>query len=326
MKRREFMLALGGVAAAWPLAAAAQPSAKLPTIGFIGPSTAAADATRRAALKQRLAELGWVEGRTMAIEYRWAEGSVPRAGEIAAEYVRQGVDVIVVSGDAQVRAVEKATSTIPIVIAAAADPVGNGLVQSLARPGGNATGLSRQLTDSTGKRLELLRDIMPSLKRVAILFNAANPLTVPELEKAEAAARTLGIETIRVEVRRAEDIQPAIDQVRDRADALYVCIDPFVNTNGVRINSLALAARLPTMHSSRDNIEAGGMISYGPDISDLFRRAGEFVDKILRGAKPGEIPVEQPIKFELVVNLKAARTLGLEMAPTLLARADEVVE
>jgi len=182
------MLTLGGVAAAWPLAAAAQPSAKLPTIGFIGPSTAAADTTRRAALKQRLAELGWVEGRTMAIEYRWAEGSVPRAGEIAAEYVQQGVDVIVVSGDAQVRAVEKATSTIPIVIAAAADPVGNGLVQSLARPGGNATGLSRQLTDSTGKRLELLRDIMPALKRVAILFNAANPLTFPELEKAEAAA------------------------------------------------------------------------------------------------------------------------------------------
>lgn len=318
MRRREFVLALGG-AAVWPLAASAQ-SARLPTIGFIGPSTAAADATRRAALKQRLAELGWVEGRTVAIEYRWAEGSVPRAGEIAAEYVQQGVDVIVVSGDAQVRAVEKATSTIPIVIAAAADPVGNGLVQSLARPGGNATGLSRQLTDSTGKRLELLRDILPALKRVAILFNAA------KLEKAEAAARTLGVETIRVEVRRAEDIQPAIDQVRDRADALYVCIDPFVNTNGMRINSLALAARLPTMHSSRDNIEAGGMISYGPDISDLFRRAGEFVDKILRGAKPGEIPVEQPIKFELVVNLKAARTLGLEIAPTLLARADEVVE
>ncbi len=326
MRRREFMLTLGGVAAAWPLAAAAQPSAKLPIIGFIGPSTAAADTTRRAALKQRLAELGWVEGRTVAIEYRWAEGSVPRAGEIAAEYVALGVNVIVVSGDAQVRAAEKATSTTPIVIAAAADPVGNGLVQSLARPGGNATGLSRQLTDSTGKRLELLRDIMPALKRVAILFNAANPLTIPELEKAEAAARTLGIDTVRVEVRRSEDVQPAIDQVRDRADALYVCVDPFVNTNGVRINSLALAARLPTMHSSRDGIEAGGMISYGPDISDLFRRAGEFVDKILRGARPGEIPVEQPVKFELVVNLKTARTLGLEIAPTLLARADDVVE
>jgi putative ABC transport system substrate-binding protein len=326
MKRREFMLALGSAAVVWPLAVQAQQGTRLPTIGFIGPSTAAADVTRRAALKQRLGELGWIEGRTMAIEYRWAEGNVARAGEIATEYVGRGVDVIVISGDAQVRAVEKATSTIPIVIAAAADPVGNGLVQSLARPGGNATGLSRQLTDSTGKRLELLREIIPSLKRVAILFNAANPLTAPELEKAEAAARALGLDAVRVEVRRAEDIQPAIDQLRDRADALYVCIDPFVNTNGVRINTLALAARLPTMHSSRDNIEAGGMISYGPDISDLFRRAGEFVDKILRGAKPGDLPVEQPTKFELVINLKAARTLDLDIAPTLLARADEVVE
>jgi putative ABC transport system substrate-binding protein len=326
MKRREFMLALGSAVAAWPLAGQAQQGTRLPTIGFIGPSTATADVTRRAALKQRLGELGWIEGRTVAIEYRWAEGNVARAGEIAVEYVGKGVDVIVISGDAQVRAVEKATSAIPIVIAAAADPVGNGLVQSLARPGGNATGLSRQLTDSTGKRLELLREIIPSLKRIAILFNAANPLTAPELQKAEAAASALGLDVVRAEVRRAEDIQPAIEQLRDRADALYVCIDPFVNTNGVRINTLALAARLPTMHSSRDNIEAGGMISYGPDISDLFRRAGEFVDKILRGAKPGDLPVEQPTKFELVINLKAARTLGLDIAPTLLARADEVVE
>ena len=326
MTRREFMLALGGTAVAWPHAARGQQNGKLPTIGFIGPSTASADVTRRAALKQRLGELGWIEGRTVTIEYRWAEGNVARAGEIAADYVRQGVDVIVISGDAQVRAVKKVTATIPIVIAAAADPVGNGLVESLARPGGNATGLSRQLPDSTGKRLELLREIVPALKRIAILFNGANPLTTPELESAEAAARTLGLAPVRVEVRRAEEIQPAIEQLRGQAEALYVCIDPFINTNGVRINSLALAARLPTMHSSRDNIEAGGMISYGPDIADLFRRAGEFVDKILRGSKPGDIPVEQPTKFELVINLKAAKTLGLDIAPALLARADEVVE
>jgi putative ABC transport system substrate-binding protein len=326
MTRREFMLALGGAAVAWPYAARGQQNGKLPTIGFIGPSTASADVTRRAALKQRLGELGWIEGRTVTIEYRWAEGNVARAGEIAADYVRQGVDVIVISGDAQVRAVKKVTATIPIVIAAAADPVGNGLVESLARPGGNATGLSRQLPDSTGKRLELLREIVPALKRIAILFNGANPLTTPELESAEAAARTLGLVPVRVEVRRAEEIQPAIEQLRGQAEALYVCIDPFINTNGVRINSLALAARLPTMHSSRDNIEAGGMISYGPDIADLFRRAGEFVDKILRGSKPGDIPVEQPTKFELVINLKAAKTLGLDIAPALLARADEVVE
>jgi putative tryptophan/tyrosine transport system substrate-binding protein len=224
----------------------------------------------------------------------------------------------VVSGDAQVLAAKRAT--------AAADPVGNGLVESLARPGGNVTGLSRQLTDSTGKRLEVLREFLPGLRRVAILFNAANPLTAPELNTAQAAAANLDLDTVKCEIRRAEDVAPAIEALRDRADALYVCIDPLVNTNGVRINSLALAARLPTMHSSRDNIDAGGMISYGPDITDLFRRAAEFVDKILRGAKPADLPVEQPTKFELVVNFRAAKAMGLEVSPALLARADEVVE
>ena len=325
MRRREFV-GLLGCAAAWPLAVRAQQPAKLPTIGFIGPSTASADRTRRAAFAKRLGELGWVEGRSIAIEYRWAEGVVARAGEIAAEYAQQKVDVIVVSGDAQVLAAKRATAVIPIVIAASADPVGNGLVESLARPGGNVTGLSRQLPDSTGKRLEILHEVVPGIRRVAILFNAANPLTAPEYDAAQTAARTLGLDTVRCEIRRGEDIAPAIEKLRDSANALYVCIDPLVNTNGVRINTLALAARLPTMHSSRDNIEAGGMISYGPDVTDLFRRAAEFVDKILRGAKPGDLPVEQPTKFELVINLKAAKTLGLEIAPTLLARADEVIE
>jgi putative ABC transport system substrate-binding protein len=233
---------------------------------------------------------------------------------------------IVVSGDAQVLAAKRATADIPIVIAAAADPVGNGLVTSLSRPGGNVTGLSRQLTDSTGKRLELLREVVPAVGRLAILFNAANPLTTPELNAAQTAASTLGLDIVKCEIRRAEDVEPAIEALRGNADALYVCIDPLVNTNNVRINTLALAARLPTMHSSRDNIDAGGMISYGPDIADLFRRAAEFVDKILHGAKPGDLPVEQPTKFELVINLKAARTLGLDVAPALLARADEVIE
>jgi putative ABC transport system substrate-binding protein len=326
MKRREFIAGIGAVTA-WPFAARAQQQpAKLATIGFIGPSTASADVTRRAAFAKRLAELGWVEGRSLAIEYRWAEGVVPRAGEIAAEYARQQVDVIVVSGDAQVLAAKRATAVIPIVIAAAADPVGNALVESLARPGGNVTGLSRQLTDSTGKRLEVLREFLPGLRRVAILFNAANPLTAPELNTAQAAATTLGLDTVKCEIRRAEDVARAIEALRGNADALYVCIDPLVNTNGVRINTLALAARLPTMHSSRDNIDAGGMISYGPDVTDLFRRAAEFVDKILRGAKPADLPVEQPTKFELVINLKAAKTLSLEIASALLARADEVIE
>jgi putative tryptophan/tyrosine transport system substrate-binding protein len=326
MKRRDFFSVVGG-ATAWPLLASAQqPAARLATVGFIGPSTASADVVRRAAFARRLGELGWVEGRNLAIEYRWAEGVVPRAGEIAAEYAQRKVDVIVISGDAQVLAAKRATSAIPIVIAAAADPVGNGLVESLARPGGNVTGLSRQLTDSTGKRLEVLREFVPGLRRLAILFNAANPLTAPELNTAQAAAAKLGLEIVSCEIRRAEDIASAIEALRDRADALYVCIDPLVNSNGVRINALALAARLPTMHSSRDNIDAGGMISYGPDVTDLFRRAAEFVDKILRGAKPADLPVEQPTKFELVINLRAAKAMGLEVSPVLLSRADEVVE
>jgi len=223
MIRREFITLLGGAAAAWPLAARAQqPAAKLPTIGFIGPSTASADVTRRAAFAKRLGELSWVDGRNLAIEYRWAEGVVSRAGEIAAEYAQQKVDVIVVSGDAQVLAAKRATAAIPIVIAAAADPVGNGLVESLPRPGGNVTGLSRQLTDSTGKRLEVLREFLPGLRRVAILFNAANPLTAPELNTAQAAAANLGLDTVKCDIRRAEDVAPAIEALRGRADTLYV--------------------------------------------------------------------------------------------------------
>lgn len=325
MRRRGVMAMLGGAAVPWPLAAGAQSAGK-PTVGFLGPSTAAADRTRRTAFVQRLGELGWVDDRNIAIDYRWAEGSVARAGEIAVEFARLKVDVIVASGDAQILAVKKATATIPIVIAAAADPVGSGLVASLARPGGNVTGLSRQLTDTAGKRLELLREVMPGLRRVAILFNAANPLTGLELHATEAAALALGMETVRAEIRRAEDIPAAIEQLGGRAEALYICVDPLVNTNGVRINGLALVARLPTMHSSRDNLEAGGFISYGPDISDLFRRAADYVDKILHGAKPGDLPVEQPTKIELVINLKTARALGLNVPPSIFARADEVIE
>lgn len=327
MRRREFITLVGAIAAAWPMSARSQQAAaRLPTIGFIGPSTPAADVTRRAGFARRLSELGWVDGRNLTIDYRWAEGVVARAGEIAADYAGRNVDVIVVSGDAQVLAAKRAAAATPIVIAAAADPVGNHLVDSLARPGGNVTGLSRQLTDSTGKRIEVLQEFLPGLRRLAILFNAGNPLTAPELNTALAAAANLGLDTVKCGIHRAEDIAPGIDELRDRADALYVCVDPLMNTNGTRVNSLALAARLPTMHSSRDNIEAGGMISYGPDVTDLFRRAAEFVDKILRGAKPADLPVEQPTKFELVINLRAARSIGLAVGPTLLARADEVIE
>ena len=324
MKRREFITLLGG-AAAWPLAARAQQPAKLPTIGFLGGTTPATWSLFVAAFVQRLRELGWIEGRTIAIEYRWAEGRGERFAEIAAEFVRLNVDVIVTVGGA-VLAAKQATSLIPIVFAAAADPVGSGLVASLARPGGNVTGLSSQFTDLAGKRLELLREMVPSLRRLAIMANAGYPAAVLEMAEVQATTRTLGLDVVTLELRRAEDIAPAFEALKGRAEALYVCAESLVTTNRVRINTLALAARLPTMHSIREYVEAGGLMSYGPNFPDLWRRAGDLVDKILRGAKPADIPVEQPTKFDLIINLTTAKALGLDVPPTLLARADEVIE
>jgi putative ABC transport system substrate-binding protein len=324
MRRREFITMLGG-AAAWPLAARAQQRGKLPTIGFMGQSTRSAGSEWLAAFMQRLRELGWIEGRTITIEYRWAEGREERFAEIAAELVRLKVDVIVTSGTPAVMASKQATSVIPIVFAAAGDPVAGGLVASLARPGGNATGLSSLVADLAGKRLELLREFV-SLRRLAIMGNVGNPLSVLEMREVHAAAGTLGLEVHTLEIRRAQDIAPAFEALKGRADALYVCIDALVNANRIRINTSALGARLPTMHGSRDYVEAGGLMSYGPNYPDLFRRSADYVDKILHGAKPGDIPVEQPTKFDLVVNLTTAQALGLEVPPTLLARADEVME
>jgi putative ABC transport system substrate-binding protein len=212
------------------------------------------------------------------------------------------------------------------VFAAASDPVGTGLVASLARPGGNVTGLSDQIFDAAGKKLELLREVVPGLRRLAIMANMGNPASVLDMGETKATARALGLEVTTSEIRRAEDISPAFEALKGRADALYVCTDPLVDTHRVRINTLALAARLPTMHSLREYVEAGGLMSYGPIVPDLFRRAADYVDKILRGAKPGDLPVEQPTKFNLIINLTTAKALGLEIPPTLLARADEVIE
>jgi putative ABC transport system substrate-binding protein len=323
--RRKFLATLGG-AAAWPLAARAQQAAKLPTIGFLVAGTPSSHGQWVAAFVQRLRELGWIEGRTITIEYRWAEGRSERFAEIAAEFVRRKVDVIVTSATEAVVAAKQATSVIPIVIAAAGDPVGTGLVASLARPGGNVTGLSIQQTDVAAKRLELLREIVPGLRRLAILGNVSGPAVVLDMREAEAAARTLGMEVITSEIRRGEDIAPAFAALKGRAEALYLPIDPLVNTHRFRINTLALAARLPTVHTSREWVEVGGLMSYGANVPDLFRRAANYVDKILRGAKPGDIPVEQPSKFDLIINLTTARALDLEVPPTLLARADEVIE
>jgi putative ABC transport system substrate-binding protein len=325
LKRRDFITLVGG-AAAWPLAARAQQPGKLRTIGFLGQSTRSAASEWVAAFVQRLHELGWNEGRTVAIEYRWADGREERFAQIAAEFVRLKVDIIVTSGTPQVLAAKQATSVIPIVFAAAGDPVASGLVASLARPGGNATGLSSLVADLAGKRLELLREVAPALRRLAIMGNVGNPLTVLELGEVQAAAGTLGLEVHTLEIRQAQDITPAFEALKGRADALYVCIDALVNANRIRINTSALGARLPTMHGSRDYVEAGGLMSYGPNYPDLFRRSADYVDKILHGAKPGDIPVEQPTKFDLVVNLTTARALGLDLPPTLLARADEVIE
>jgi putative tryptophan/tyrosine transport system substrate-binding protein len=322
--RRTFLAALGGAAAAWPLAARAQQPGKLPIIGFLGANTPSVQSQWTAAFVQRLRELGWIEGRNVAIEYRWAEGRFDRSPEIIAEFIRLKVDVIVTHGTANVVAAKQATSVIPIVFATLPDPVGDKVVASLARPGGNVTGLSNQAPDLAGKRLELLREVIPGLRRLAILANVSTPTA--EIGDVQAAAHTLGLEVAILEIRRAEDIAPAIEALKGHAEAMYVQSATIFNFNRVRISTLALSARLPTVTGFRPFIDAGGLMSYGPNFPDLFRRAAEYVDKILRGAKPGEIPVEQPTKFELVINLKAAKALGLTVPATILFRADEVIE
>ena len=298
MRRREFIAGLGG-ATAWSQWVAA----------FV----------------QRLRDLGWIEGRKIAIEYRWAEGRDERYAEIAAEFIRLKVDVIVTTGGA-VLATKRATSVIPIVFAVALDPVGSGMVASLAQPGGNVTGLSLQSTDPSGKRLELLRAVVPGLRRLAIIANASYPAAMLELGEVQATARSLGIEVAAPDIRRAEDIGPAFEGLKGRAEAIYVAPDPLVFANRTRISTLALGAQLASISFVREYVEAGGLMSYGPNYSDLFRNAADYVDKILRGTKPGDIPVQQPTKFELVINLTTAKVLGLEVPPSLLARADEVIE
>jgi putative ABC transport system substrate-binding protein len=322
--RRAFISGLGG-AVAWPLVARAQRAEKLATIGFLGASTNSAWGHFVTAFERRLRELGWIEAQTIAIEYRWADGRTERYSDIAAEFVRHKVDIIVTAGSA-VLAAKRATSTIPIVFAFAVDPVASGFVANLARPAGNITGLSIQSTDPAGKRLEFLREIIPDLRRVAIMTDVGYAASVLEMNEAEATAVKLGLKVDRLEIRRAEDIVVAVEALKGKVQALYVCTSGLLNANAGHINSLALAGRVPTIHDVRENVEAEGLLSYGPNYPDLCRRAAELVDKILRGKKPGDIPVEQPTKFELVVNLKTAEALGLTVPETLLARADEVIE
>jgi putative tryptophan/tyrosine transport system substrate-binding protein len=324
MRRREFITLLGGAATAWSFAARPQPAGKVPTIGFIGTS-ALGFKSWSAAFAERLRELGWVEGRTVAIEYRWSEGRPERAAEIATEFVQQKVDVIVTYGGA-VATVKQATASIPIVFPLAVDPLGSGFIASLARPGGNVTGLSLQASDAAGKRLELLRDVVPKLRRLGILFDAGYAAAVQEKGEVQALARTVGLEAVPQEIWRAEDIASAFDALKSKADALYLTENALMFTNGKTITTLALDAQLPTTCTNADTARVGALMSYGPNFPALFRRAAEIVDKILRGTKPGDIPVEQPTKFDLVVNIKTANALGLTIPHNLLVLADEVIE
>jgi putative tryptophan/tyrosine transport system substrate-binding protein len=324
VKRREFITLLGG-AVAWPLKARAQ-QAKAATIGLLGTGTAAAQSQWTTAFVQRMRELGWVEGRNLAIEYRWAEGRTERLADLANDLVRLKVDVIVTHNTPGPLAAKQATSTIPIVFATAGDPVGTGIVASLARPGGNVTGLSSQTPDVAGKRIELLRGVVPDLRRLAVLADTDNPFVKLDVSQLQQAGTKLGVEVITFEMRRGEDIAPAFEALKGRAQAVYVPATPAAMVNRVRINTLALAAHVPTTLGVREYVEAGGLMSYGPNWPHMWARAADLVDKVLRGAKPGNIPVEQPTKFDFVINLTTAKALGLTIPDKLLALADEVIE
>jgi putative tryptophan/tyrosine transport system substrate-binding protein len=279
MRRREFIAFLGGSVAAWPLAGRAQQPAKLPTIGFLGSGTPTSQRLWLAAFAQRLRELGWIEGRTVEIEYRWAEGFPERLAEIAGEFIRLKVDVILAAGTEATLAAKQATAVIPIVFPVAGDPVGSGLVASLTRPGGTVTGLSNQAVDLAAKRLEILREVLPRLRRLAILANAGFSAGALEFSEIHAAVRQLGFEVVPLEVRRTEEITAALESLKGGAEALYVVGDPLMNLNRMRINTFALAARLPTMFAQREYLEAGGLMSYGPNYPHLNRRAAEYVNR-----------------------------------------------
>jgi putative ABC transport system substrate-binding protein len=324
MRRREFISLVVGGAAAWPLVVRAQQAGKLPIIGFLG-SDESGWSTWTTAFVKRLHELGWIEDRTITIEYRWTEGKPERAAEIALELVRMKVDVIVSYGTA-IPAIKQATSTIPIVFALAIDPLGAGLVASLARPGGNVTGLSIQQTDAAGKRLELLRQVMPQLHRLAVIVNVTNPAAKLEVDQVQTAARTLGLEIVPLQVRNAQDIAAAFAALGSQANALYIVQDTLMVANRTQVITFALSARLPTVVSSSDFTKAGALMSFGPNYPGMFQRAAEYVDKILRGIKPADIPVEQPTKFDLVINLTTAKALGIEVPHNLLVLADDVIE
>jgi putative ABC transport system substrate-binding protein len=324
MKRREFMLLIGGVAVVSTSAAYGQQSAKLPVIGFLVAGTQASHGAWVAAFAQRLSELGWKDGSNVKIEYRWAAGDLGQTTQFASEFVQRKVDVIVTSAYG-VMAAKQATSTIPIVFAAYGDAVAAGIVKSLARPGGNMTGLTTQPGELSSKRLELLRDIIPNVRRLAVLVNT-HVVAMQEVAAIQAASAKLNIHVDVLDVQTAEDVEAAMATLAGQTDALYVYSEPLTNANKDKIIKAASTAKIPTIFGFREFVDAGGVVSYGPSFIDLFARAAEYTDKILRGAKAADLPVQQPVKFDLIINLKAAKALGLSIPETVLTRADEVIE
>ncbi len=315
-------LALGVLAV--PLAAEAQQAGKVPRIGVLLSFTE--PDPRVEALKQGLRELGWIEGQNVGLEYRYANNKLEQLPNLAVELVRLKVDVIVTGGEAGIRAARDATSTIPIVMANSGDPVGTGLIASLSRPGGNMTGLSLLTPDLGGKRMELLKETVPKVSRVAVLWNPTNAVKVLELKSTEVAAKALGVMVTSFEVRAPTDFDRAFAAIgRERPTALTTLTDPLTLGHQKQIAEFAAKSRLPMIAENREFAEAGGLLTYGASLRDLYRRAATYVDKILKGAKPGDLPVEQPTKFELVVNLKTAKTLGIKIPQSVLIRADEVI-
>jgi putative ABC transport system substrate-binding protein len=327
MRRREFIGSLIGTTVAWPLATHAQQTSKVYSIGYFS-AGAGRPIAPRAAFVEALRQLGWIEGKNVVFEIKYAENRLDRLPELAAELVHLKVDVIVTSGTLAPLAAKRATTTIPIVMTAAGDPLGAaGLVASLARPGGNVTGTSIMAPDIAGKRLELLKDLLPRLSRVAILWNAANPYPANVFRETESAARMMGIEVQSLEVRRPEDFDSVFEASRQqRPDALITVEDPLTINYRNKIVDFAATNRLPAIHGFWEFVEAGGLMSYGASLIDLFRQSAVYVDKILRGTKPADLPVEQPTNFELVINLKAVTALGLTIPPSIMVRVDEVIE
>jgi len=330
MRRREFITLLGGTVVtaltSWPLATRSQES-KPPLVGILQAGAAASMSPSLDAFRDAMQKLGYIEGRNIRFEYRFADGVIDRLSGLASELVALNPSLIVSGPLPASLAAQKATSTIPIVMGTGADPVGFGLVKSLAHPGGNITGVANFAEELASKQLDLMRELLPGLSRVAVLINVTNPLHVPQWRETQAAAIKAAIAVVPFEIHRAEQLEAAFDAfAREQAGALLVPPDATFSTHRQRIAELAAAARLPAVYFTRAEAEVGGLMSYGPDIREGYRRAATYVDKILKGAKPGDLPVEQPTKIEFVINLKTAKALGLEIPPQLLARADEGIE